>query len=185
MRFLICALVICTFIFVGSPQLHADTYLFSFSGPNADTISFLLPSSPNVDAGSYWFFAGGLNMEWNGRLLQTGPTFRALINDGGFSMFYSPLNTGFNEIQSFFSGPQLYTLNSSSPTFLLGTFNLVELSNSLSTGVVGIPGGFGPGVLTITDVTSSPVPEPSSLALAGAGILGVVIRARRKMLNWG
>jgi PEP-CTERM motif len=159
----------------------ANTLLFSFSGPNADTITFTLPSSPSADNvhAAYEAFFLHVDMQWNGRPVQTAGVFRESSQDGGFTMIYSPAeNTNTNTIQSFFSGPQLFTGPLNQPTFLLGTFNLVELSNNVGP---GIPGGFGPGVLTITDPSAPAVPEPASLLLVGSGALCFIGGVRKRI----
>lgn len=141
---------------------HADTFTFS-STPA--TFSFSEPSNPTPSS----FTAGDgfelLNVSATGTFgtqsidvaFYTNPG--SLIN-GGFAYYFGS--------DFFYSGAQLFTGSASDTTFLTGTFDLT-----------GANGTSGNAVLTISD---GAVPEPSTLALLGTGILGLAGMARRKFL---
>jgi hypothetical protein len=161
-------LAAATLLVSSSIAAHADTYLFSFTGTDINnplTFSFILPSSPipnNVIFGGSEFDSVPATIDGN------SVTTELLFGVGGF---YIQQEGDFlidhpSTANSLFTGPL------SAPTFVLGHFTL---------GAAGSTRGVSDGILDITDLTPASVPEPSTLALLGTGIIGLAGTMCRKL----
>ena len=143
---------------------HADTlndYFQVTDGATGNVYTFTLPASPTpTGVGSNDFWITDVPVSTNGN---------AYVNE---SVYFIQLATGGLGIQipgGFFfdEGPQLFTGTLSNPTFVPGTYTVNADNapqNPADNGTVAI----------------SPVPEPSTLALIGTGVLGIAGAVRRR-----
>jgi hypothetical protein len=97
---------------------------------------------------------------------------------------------GVNQDDGRFSGPvsvaavagsasTTSTYNPAAPGVQWGTFNLDFTANAATT-TLSFQGMSGAQYIGLDNIQLNPVPEPSALVLAGAGMLGAAVRARRK-----
>ena len=125
---------------------YAAPLLFNFSGPSG-TAMFQLDSNPTPNSsqtyiGSYQFTFSNVAGTFGG---VAGTASTVSFGNGIFSsLSISAANLGFTQ----FSAPTLFTGAPSKPTFLTGSFTLINPF-------------FGNGQLTISPVAAA-VPEPAS-----------------------
>ena len=152
---------------------HADT-LTTFSVTGGDgTFSFSLPSSATPSTSNN--NAAGFSLSsatYNGTPV-SGDTvyFYTTSGSGGF---YLTNPAGTFDLDEY--GPQIFSGTTSMPVFTTMTYTL---SNGSADGN-GIHSAAAGDVLTVT-TSVSPVPEPSTLALFGTGILGLAGFGRRAL----
>jgi hypothetical protein len=147
----------------------AAPLLFDFSGPSG-TASFQLDSNPTPDYVNYIsFLPGSDQFGFNNvaGIFDGTPGTASTINFGeGIDASLNIVAPGLGFTQ--FSSPTLFTGPASAPTFLTGSFTLINPF-------------FGNGELTISSLTSG-VPEPATwvMMLLGFGATGWVLRGSRK-----
>ena len=165
----------------GSGTFSASTPSSAFSGPSqAWNFSFLVNSNPavsNVGAGS-GFDAAFSNFSYhlNGSPVAITPTFIHFTSSavqGMFEICFVSTCTPASGGGFSFAGQQMYSGAESSPTILAGSFTSTIFDVFLGTALYP--------QANVT-VPAAGVPEPMTLSLMGAGLLGLgVLRRYRKV----
>ena len=145
------------------PARAATMDVFTFTSPViTGPLTATLDASPTPTS-----FVPGVSFTVNGTVTFEGNTLSGpitFLNSGGASGGGTT-----------FTGPVLFSGPDANPTFLLGTFNLSGSADIGNGGVEPIN-----GVLVISQATTPPIPEPTTLGLTGTGILGLIGYLRRR-----
>jgi opacity protein-like surface antigen len=162
------ALALAALIVVAASPAYAAPLVFDFSGPSGTAV-FQLDSNPTPDfsqtfLGSDQFSFDNVAGVFGG---VAGTASTISFGDGIFSsLSITAANLGFTQ----FSAPTLFTGSPNDPTFLTGSYTLVNPF-------------FGNGALSISPAAvTGAVPEPATWAmmLIGLGGIGFAIRRRSK-----
>jgi hypothetical protein len=176
MRKIVFPLVLLASAFVQPLAAHADTIDdFVLTGNGLD-ITFSLPASPPGNEmtcppispsclpGSETAFNVSTIVTTNGVSSLESLSFPTLRFGGGVSIGIDPGRL---------FGGVLFTPDAATPTFLTGTFDLDAINPKGDPPVLDY-------VLTITPETTATTPEPSTLALFGTGMVGLIEFARTR-----
>jgi len=173
-RVLRCAAVLALFacVAVGTAKADSQELSYSLTGPDGLTATFILPVNPVIAPGD--FTLGGafqvtpidlvVNSIADPGDVITFDSFDPTLGGGGFTVDEGDLIDLMNTpdfTQALYSGPE------SSPTMsdISGSIPLEDFTSET------------PGyTLTITPVST--VPEPASLLLVGAGMVGLFVKRR-------
>ncbi|MBB5342694.1 PEP-CTERM sorting domain-containing protein [Tunturibacter empetritectus] len=184
MRNFVFPLLLCS-AFVLPSAAHADAiddFVLTGIYGNSNVITFSLPASPpgsgnNCPPSSpscvpqyLLSFNAFAPVTFNGVTTDEELTFLTGRAGGGFYLHPTPQSS----LRYF--GPTLFVLNGEDPTFVPGTYGV------FSEGALAPP---LPYSLTITPETTAPTPEPSTLALFGTGLAGLIefARTRKRRLS--
>ena len=157
--------------FACSSAASAVPLLFNFSGPSGTAV-FQLDSNPTPNTSTA--FLGSTQFSFtNVAGTFGGVTGTASTISFGSGSIYSSFsltapNLGFTQ----FSNPTLFTGPQTSPTFLIGSFTLINPF-------------FGNGSLIISAAPGA-VPEPAmwGMMILGLGMVGGSLRRRRNVTTW-
>lgn len=157
---------------------HAAT-IFDFTLTNGtDVVTFSLPSSPvpdRVNVTYAGFTLDAVPVDLNGLIGNYTVTFfTGGLNGGGLCISTGDTVCNGGDILTQ-SGPQLYTGDEATPTLIPGSYDLKNVGSANNTFE-------GPFHLAITE-QASPVPEPSTFALLGTGLLAAAGAVRRKFIS--
>ena len=147
---------------------HADTFTFTPTGGTAVTITTGASTKGSIDQAPQYDFVGYTAAAGTDYFFADDEAqfYKTSFGYGHVDFAFVDNNGNEDEVD----GPTLFTGTVENPTFIAGTYNL--------TGEAQEGNGVG-GQLVITNDTAV-TPEPSSLALLGTGVLGVVGVARRR-----
>lgn len=157
-------------LLLSASAAHAGLYQFNLTGDY--TASWQMQSTVQSDdsADGVAFVIYDVEGSFPGTLLGLADLyFYNGEQDGGFEIY-----DYYNDFSLIIvDGPQLYSGSELMPTFLLGTFSLVDSF-----------GGAGSYTLTVTDLDAGPVdvPEPATAAMLIGG-LGLLAAARKRRRN--
>ena len=167
----LCLALLGLLVLAGVTGAKADSDNFVLTD-GTNTMSWTLPSSPiptlvNVGGGSNFVVAPTAILENGTTTVTQALEFYTTAQQGGFSDFPEIPVTTFDTF-----GAQIFSGTTAAPTFVVGDYTFTSpfdnwtLSNA-----------------TNLDLKISTVPEPSSILLLGAGLLGLMgMVLRRKRL---
>jgi PEP-CTERM motif len=141
------------------PAARADTYTYTFSGDLNG--SFSLDSAAPSNATQEGGYFNETLLGGTGDFADSTTVY--FIKSGTYT---GDLEFGPGPITG---GVQLYTGSEADPTYLTGTFDLVNDSDEEA-----------PVTLNVVNSSVAATPEPSSLILLGTGVLGMFGAARRR-----
>ena len=147
-----------------SPALRADTLDFTLTG-EGNAYTFQLPSSPDASTGrdGLFFDIDNVIITVNSQSELAAEVAFFFEDDGGGLQFV-------NDIPQLF-GPQVFSDDESTPTFITGDYSLVNSADDLSY------------TLTIADASpggAAPAPEPGTWLLLLTGLVATAAVARKR-----
>ena len=151
------------------PASAAEVLFDYASADPADSFSFTLDSNPTpVSAGAagFSFLDVDVSFQSGTEALRVFFFTEATTSNLLIDRFNNPGITTFFD----FDGPQLFSGTTADPTFLIGSFDLIDFNNNQAA-----------GTLTISEVNAA-VPEPGTwmLMILGFGAIGASLRSRKQ-----
>ena len=168
------------FLDFGAAKVNLSTVGIGFNGGDAD-LSVWMWTGTGMASISGSFATGSTTPTGTTAASLTG---WSLVSNNNFGAGVGSQSTGGTLYSSAFLittyfGAATTTLSAGNDSFKINTFTVNTCAGTLSGGTTGTGAGGGNGA----SCSTTGVPEPGSLALAGLAMFGVVVTSRRRLVN--
>ncbi len=168
-----------------SGAFGAAAPLTTLSAPNASFTLTMQVTTPVIPVGTgpnTFFTTSSGTFQFGSSTVpfsNSDTAFYAAVNDGGFDL---TIVQGTDQLFLSFAAAQLFTGTVDSPTLVVGSFPINYSSANTRLQLNGTDDGNiqNSGASIVATAVVDSVPEPSSLALAGAGLLAAVLYKRKR-----